>query len=59
MRIGEAAGRAGVTAKTIRFWEDQHLLPPAARTAAGAPPTVRGPVTGKPGGPVRGSAVGA
>ena len=37
MRIGEAAGRAGVTAKTILFWEDQHLLPPAARTAAGAP----------------------
>ena len=35
MRIGEAAGRAGVTAKTIRFWEDQHLLPPPARTAAG------------------------
>src|SRR5216683_4502993 len=35
MRIGEAAGRAGVTAKTIRFWEDQRLLPPPARTAAG------------------------
>src|SRR5690348_11522822 len=35
MRIGEAAGRAGVTAKTVRFWEDQHLLPPPARTAAG------------------------
>lgn len=35
MRIGEAAGRAGVPAKTIRFWEDQHLLPPPARTAAG------------------------
>ena len=35
MRIGEAAGRAGVPAKTIRFWEDQRLLPPPARTAAG------------------------
>jgi DNA-binding transcriptional MerR regulator len=35
MRIGEAAGRAGVTAKTVRFWEDQHLLPPPARTPAG------------------------
>jgi len=35
MRIGEAAGEAGVTAKTVRFWEDQHLLPPPARTAAG------------------------
>ena len=35
MRIGEAAGQAGVTAKTVRFWEDQHLLPPPARTATG------------------------
>jgi MerR family Zn(II)-responsive transcriptional regulator of zntA len=35
MRIGEVAGRAGVPAKTIRFWEDQHLLPPPARTPAG------------------------
>jgi DNA-binding transcriptional MerR regulator len=35
MRIGEVAGRAGVTAKTIRFWEDQHLLQHPARTAAG------------------------
>ena len=35
MRIGEAAGRADVTAKTVRFWEDQHLLPPPARTPAG------------------------
>src|SRR5260370_14125207 len=35
MRIGEAAGHAGVPAKTIRFWEDQHLLPAPARTAAG------------------------
>ncbi|HWM98890.1 MAG TPA: heavy metal-responsive transcriptional regulator [Streptosporangiaceae bacterium] len=35
MRIGEVAGRAGVPAKTIRFWEDQHLLPAPARTQAG------------------------
>jgi DNA-binding transcriptional MerR regulator len=35
MRIGEVASRAGVPAKTIRFWEDQHLLPPAARTPGG------------------------
>src|SRR6266851_8610560 len=32
IRIGEAAGRAGIPAKTIRFWEDQHLLPPPTRT---------------------------
>ena len=35
MRIGEAAGRARVPAKTIRFWEDQRLLPEPARTSAG------------------------
>ena len=35
MRIGEAAGRAGVPAKTIRFWEDQRLVPEPARTAVG------------------------
>ena len=35
MRIGEVAGRAGVPAKTIRFWEDQHLLSPPGRTPAG------------------------
>ena len=35
MKIGEIAGRAGVPAKTIRFWEDQHLLPAPARTQAG------------------------
>lgn len=35
MRIGEVAGRARVPAKTIRFWEDQDLLPPPARTPAG------------------------
>ena len=35
MRIGEVAGRAGVPAKTIRFWEEQRLLPPPDRTPAG------------------------
>lgn len=35
MKIGEVAGRSGVPAKTIRFWEDQHLLPVPARTPAG------------------------
>jgi DNA-binding transcriptional MerR regulator len=35
MKIGEVAGQAGVPAKTIRFWEDQQLLPPPARTPAG------------------------
>src|SRR5580693_8679021 len=35
MKIGEVAGRAGVPAKTIRFWEDQHLLPRPARAPSG------------------------
>jgi DNA-binding transcriptional MerR regulator len=35
MRIGEVADRAGVPAKTIRFWEDRRLLTPPARTPAG------------------------
>ena len=35
MKIGEAAERSGVPAKTIRFWEDQRLLPAPARTPAG------------------------
>lgn len=35
MRIGEIARRAGVPAKTIRFWENQGLLPRPARTSAG------------------------
>jgi DNA-binding transcriptional MerR regulator len=35
MRIGEIADRAGVPAKTIRFWEGQGLLPPPGRTPAG------------------------
>jgi MerR family transcriptional regulator, copper efflux regulator len=35
MRIGEIADRAGVSAKTIRFWEEERLLAPPARTPAG------------------------
>ncbi|EWT05022.1 MerR family transcriptional regulator [Intrasporangium chromatireducens Q5-1] len=35
MRIGEIAETAGTTAKTLRFYEDQGLLPPAERTPAG------------------------
>ena len=34
MRIGEVATRAGVPAKTIRFWEELDLLPQPARTAS-------------------------
>jgi DNA-binding transcriptional MerR regulator len=35
MRIGEFAEYAGTTAKTLRFYEDQGLLPQPARTSAG------------------------
>jgi DNA-binding transcriptional MerR regulator len=35
MKIGEIANRAGVAAKTIRFWEDQHLVPEPRRTPTG------------------------
>ena len=35
VRIGELADAAGTTTKTLRFYEDQGLLPPTARTAAG------------------------
>ena len=35
MRIGELAARSGVPAKTVRFWEERHLLPPPPRTSAG------------------------
>ena len=35
VKIGEVAARSGVPAKTIRFWEDQGLLPAPARTSAG------------------------
>lgn len=35
MRIGELAVAAGTTTKTLRFYEEQGLLPPAERTPAG------------------------
>lgn len=33
--IGELARRAGVPVKTLRYWSDLGLVPPATRTAAG------------------------
>ncbi|WP_370895050.1 heavy metal-responsive transcriptional regulator [Janibacter sp. GXQ6167] len=35
MRIGELAEAAGTTTKTLRFYEERGLLPPAERTPAG------------------------
>jgi len=35
MRIGELADAASTTAKTLRFYEEQGLLPAAERTPAG------------------------
>lgn len=35
MRIGEVAQAAGTTTKTLRFYEDVGLLPPAQRTPGG------------------------
>lgn len=35
MRIGELAERAGVTTKTLRFYEQAQVLPRPARTASG------------------------
>jgi DNA-binding transcriptional MerR regulator len=35
MRIGELASVTGTTTKTLRFYEDSGLLPPAERTASG------------------------
>jgi DNA-binding transcriptional MerR regulator len=35
VRIGELARRAGTTAKTLRFYEDEGLLPEPARTPSG------------------------
>lgn len=35
MRIGELAEAAGTTTKTLRFYEEQGLLPQAPRTPAG------------------------
>lgn len=35
MRIGELAHASGTTTKTLRFYEEQGLLPPADRTQSG------------------------
>ncbi|MGI8793758.1 MAG: heavy metal-responsive transcriptional regulator [Acidimicrobiales bacterium] len=35
LKIGELAGASGVSAKTIRFWEAEGLLPEPARTDSG------------------------
>lgn len=35
MRIGEVARAVGMTPKTLRFYEEQGLLPPARRSANG------------------------
>lgn len=35
MRIGEIADEAGTTSKTLRFYEEQGLLPEPARTPGG------------------------
>jgi DNA-binding transcriptional MerR regulator len=35
MRIGEVAAEAGVSAKTIRYWEDEGLVPAPGRTPSG------------------------
>lgn len=35
MRIGELADRSGITAKTVRYYEQVGLMPPPERTEAG------------------------
>ena len=35
MQIGEVAGRSGVPRKTLRFWEDEGLIPNPNRTPSG------------------------
>lgn len=36
LSIGELARRAGLPVRTIRFWSDAGMLPPAARTGGAA-----------------------
>ena len=33
--IGQLARRTGVPARTVRFWSDAGLIPPAGRSAGG------------------------
>jgi DNA-binding transcriptional MerR regulator len=33
--IGELSRRSGVSVRTIRFWSDRGVVPPAGRTEAG------------------------
>ena len=35
LQIGEVAKRAGVTVRTVRYYEERGLLPPAQRTSGG------------------------
>ena len=35
LQIGEIAKRAGVSVRTVRYYEERGLLPPAARTSGG------------------------
>jgi DNA-binding transcriptional MerR regulator len=35
LTIGELARLTGLTVKTVRFWSDEGLVPPADRTPAG------------------------
>src|SRR5690349_10768032 len=35
LTIGELSRRTGVPVKTLRFWSDEGLLPPASRSASG------------------------
>jgi DNA-binding transcriptional MerR regulator len=35
LTVGQAAGRAGLTAKAVRLYEARGLLPPAERTSSG------------------------
>lgn len=42
LTIGELARAAGLTAKTVRFWSDQGLLPPAGRTRLATGSTIPG-----------------
>ncbi len=35
MRIGELAAKAGITTKTLRYYEETGLLPPPERAANG------------------------